>query len=232
MKQIQKKIFLFLIFITVNISVAQASVTYNVEGLFTEPNAYNTVFTGTFDWDGSTLSNLQGVMNSSMVFKADEPNLSLSNNLITSVDGSVVTASIFLNPSSVVFANGGYDATISNYPDFTSFDTRGFAPSPNPENAYFTFSFDTVGDMLTSTGITTSMEYGDCTGLGMMGSQCMTAFGDVTLMTGDRLLGDGTMKGFSSSLTISAVPVPAAVWLFGTALAGLVGVSRKRVLAA
>ena len=231
MKQIQKKIFSFLIFTIANISVAQASVTYNVEGIFTEPNAYNTVFTGSFDWDGSALTNLQGVMNSSMAFQEHEPNLSLSNNLITNMDGSVVTASIFLNPSSVVFADGGYDATVHTFPS-APFDTRGFAPSPNPENAYFTFSFDTVGGMLTPVDITTSMEYGDCTAAGMMGSLCMTAFGDATIMVGDRLLGEGTMRGFSSSLTISAVPVPAAVWLFGTALAGLVGVSRKRVLAA
>jgi len=229
MKQIQKKIFLLLIFTTANISVAQASVTYNVEGIFTEPNAYNTVFTGTFDWDGSALSNLQGVMNSSMVFKEHEPNLSLSNNLITSLDGSIVTASIFLNPNSVVFADGGYDATVHTFPS-APFDTRGFAPSPNPENAYFTFSFDTVGGMLTPVDITTSMEYGDCTALGMMGSLCMTAFGDVIDPNASRPIGEGTMAGYSSSLTISAVPVPAAVWLFGSALLGMLGVSRKRTL--
>jgi len=232
MKHIQKNLFLFLLFILTNISIANANgVTYSVEGIFSEPNAYDTVFTGTFDWDGATLTNLQGVMNSSMSFKEHEPNLSLSNNLITNLDGSIVTASIFLNPSSIVFATGGYDAS----EEFMLTETvgiAGMAPTPNPNNAYFTFSFDTAGGELTPTGIGSTMQYGDCMPAGMMGSFCMTAFGDAKDPDASRLTGEGTMSGFSSSLTISAVPVPAAVWLFGTALAGLVGVSRKRVLAA
>ncbi len=32
-------------------------------------------------------------------------------------------------------------------------------------------------------------------------------------------------------LSVSAVPVPAAVWLFGTALIGFIGVSRRRKVA-
>ncbi|MDT8283315.1 MAG: VPLPA-CTERM sorting domain-containing protein [Gammaproteobacteria bacterium] len=35
----------------------------------------------------------------------------------------------------------------------------------------------------------------------------------------------------SLSITPSAVPVPAAVWLFGSGLLGLVGVARRRKLA-
>jgi len=227
MKQIKKKLFLFLIFIITNISAAQANVTtYNVEGIFTEPSAYDTIFSGTFDWDGSTLSNLQGAMNSSMFYKEDELNLTLSNNLITDMNGSVVTASIFLNPSSVVFATGGYDAT-EEYMLSETFGMAGIAPTPNPSNAYFTFSFDTVNDILTPIGVSSTMQYGDCTPEGMMGSLCMTAFGDV-LPGSSR--GAGTMSGYASSLSISAVPVPAAVWLFASALLGLVGVSRKRTL--
>jgi len=233
MKQFQKNLFAILIFITANISVVQASVaTYNVEGIFFEPNANNTVFTGTFGWDGSVLSNLQGVMNSSMVFQENTPNLSLSNNLITKMDGSVVTASIFLNTSSVVFATGGYDAT-EEYMFTDTIGAAGVASIPNQNNAYFTFSFDTAMGSLEPTRVSSTMEYGDCTAAGMMGSFCMTAFGGATSEVNGRLLGDGTMSGFASSLTISevsAVPVPAAVWLFGSAILGMVGVSRKRTL--
>jgi len=234
MKQIQKTFFSVLIFIIANISTAQANlVTYSVEGVFFEPNAYNTVFSGTFDWDGSALSNLQGVMNSAMVFQEDAPNLSLSSNLITNMDGSVVTASIFLNPSSTVFMTGGYDATEEPISGMTGF--AGIAPNPNPGNAYFTFSLDTAGGMVVPTDLTTTLQYGDCTASGMMGSLCMTAFGAATSELNGISRGGGTMSGYASSLTISevsAVPVPAAVWLFGTALAGMIGVSRKRIVVA
>ncbi len=33
---------------------------------------------------------------------------------------------------------------------------------------------------------------------------------------------------YIGSMTVSAVPIPAAVWLFGSALMGLVGVSRRK----
>ena len=35
-------------------------------------------------------------------------------------------------------------------------------------------------------------------------------------------------RGIGGTLTITPVPVPAAVWLFGSGLAGLVGVLRRR----
>jgi len=224
-------IFVALMVAITSITVAQANVTYNVEGVFFEPNAYNTVFTGTFDWDSdtNTLSNLTGVMNSSMFFVEDDQNLTLDNNLITSMSGSIVTSSIFLNTSSVVFATGGYDASVVGVVG-DIFTWGGVAPSLNPQNAYFTFSFDTAAGVLTPTEIGSTMQYGDCTSAGMMGPFCMTAFGDSISELGEPLVGEGTMSGFSSSLTISAVPVPAAVWLFGSALLGILGVSRKRTL--
>ena len=236
MKQIQRIFFLVLVFIIANISTVQANlVTYNVEGVFFEPNTQpnNTVFSGTFDWDGSTLSNLTGMMNSSMMVSESTPNLSLANNLITSQSGSIVTASIFLINDSAVFMTGGYDAAEHAFPSFPS---QGMAPSPNTNNAYFTFSFDTAGGMVAPTGLTSSMQYGDCTSDGMMSSSCMTGFGPSTGVNGiGNPIGEGTMGGFASSLVISevsAVPVPAAVWLFGTALVGMIGVSRKRNLQA
>jgi len=42
---------------------------------------------------------------------------------------------------------------------------------------------------------------------------------------------DMTPTGVGSEVTINAVPVPAAVWLFGSGLLGLVGVARRRTAA-
>lgn len=38
-------------------------------------------------------------------------------------------------------------------------------------------------------------------------------------------------RGFNLSVTIQPVPIPAAAWLFGGGLAGLVGLARRRMAA-
>jgi len=43
--------------------------------------------------------------------------------------------------------------------------------------------------------------------------------------------GTNTPEYLTASLAVSSVPVPAAIWLFGTALIGFVGMSRKTVVA-
>jgi len=212
-------------------SMAQAT-SYSVEGIFTEPMAMGgttTEFNGGFNWDTSldfatNTSNigLTGMMNSSMAFMPGMPNLSLTNNVLTSLSGTVVTASVFLNMGTNVFdatfGGGGYDAIGGAFPGTTS----------GTENAYFTFSFDTAGGMVAATGLTTTMQYGDCTADGMMGPACMTGFGVMSTANNTE---NGTMRGFAQSLTISevsAVPVPAAAWLFGGALVSLFGANRRK----
>jgi hypothetical protein len=200
-------------------SMAQAS-TYSVTGLFDEPMVADTVFNGTFNWDGTALTGLTGTMNSSMEYAPTAPNLTLNQNAIWGLNGSVVTASIFLNPSSIVFADGGFNAA-----------TSSTAPTPNPGNAFFTFSFDTAGGMVTPTGLTTSMQYGDCSALGMMGSTCMTGYGPVTGTRMGNPSGAGSMFAYAQALTITpatAVPLPAAAWLFGGGLMSLLGVNRRK----
>jgi len=219
-----------------SVSMAQAT-SYSVEGIFTEPMAMNgtqTVFNGTFDWDTSldftTNSNnmgLMGMMNSAMGVMPGMPNLSLTNHFVTSMDGSVVTASVFLKPGTDVFRTGGYDAS----EDFMGLGMYGVAPvsvvGTDTGNAYFTFSFDTAGSMVNPTGLTSTMQYGDCTSLGLMNSMCMTGFG----VQGMNSIENGSMDGYASSLMISevsAVPVPAAAWLFGGALISLFGANRRK----
>ena len=39
---------------------------------------------------------------------------------------------------------------------------------------------------------------------------------------------DGPFQGFNANFNVNAVPVPAAVWLFGSGLLGLIGVARRK----
>jgi hypothetical protein len=59
------------------------------------------------------------------------------------------------------------------------------------------------------------------------------ASGTSSLALTINVLGDAngdplTASTISSSITVSAVPVPAAVWLFGSGLLGLIGVARRK----
>ena len=223
------------ILMIVNTPFAQATIaSYDVTGVFVEPQTQpiNTTFNGSFEWDGAIVTNFHGTMNSSM-WETDDispipgvsyPLMNLNYQLSQSVDGDIVTANVFLENSTDVFMFGGYTAGdtmkygTSFGPDFEDGNT------PN-ENAYFSFAFDKT----TMTGILDEMVYGDCTAGGLMGQLCMT--GHSIAKVGF----SGTMAGVPESLTISevsAVPVPTAAWLFGTALAGMIGVSRKRIVAA
>jgi len=49
--------------------------------------------------------------------------------------------------------------------------------------------------------------------------------------SGFNLTGDGGTWDYEIQFSVSPVPVPAAVWLFGTALVGLVGFSKRRKVA-
>jgi hypothetical protein len=76
----------------------------------------------------------------------------------------------------------------------------------------------------------------DTTGLGMDWSG-----GELSLLIDEAWLGQTLQIGFTNTATnfngsgvfydnlnVSAVPVPAAAWLFGSGLLGLVGVARRR----
>ncbi len=241
MDKILKSIFAISIFMIANISTAQATVvSYNVTGILFEPQTQptNTTFNGNFEWDGTAVSNLHGTMNSAM-WETDDinpnpdlfifPLMHLNYQLAQSVDGDIVTATVFLKNTTDVFMYGGY-STGDSLKYGTSFGPNFEDGNTPNKNAYFSFSFDKT----TMTGILDDMVYGDCTAGGLMGQICMTGHSPATNSFGD-LVQSGTMAGAPESLTISevsAVPVPAAVWLFGTALAGMIGVSRKRIVVA
>jgi len=230
-----------------NIQMVQAGVvTYSVEGTFSEPMSLKTDFKGTFNWDGTSLSNLSGRMNSSMYGRYVEDEnanhmLTLNQNLIQSIDeNGFVTATIFKENTSDVYYGGGYEGVDVSFLKY-GFEGRGGAfgiladGNDANENAFFTFAFQTnatggitslgLHNVTNNPALVNQMIYGDCSANGLMSGGCMA--GEVTATS----LMEGTALSLNIS-QVSAVPVPAAVWLFGTALAGLVGVSRKRILAA
>jgi len=205
-----------------SVSMAQAT-TYTVSAVFNEPmkmsggTVGDTIFDGTFDWDGMAVSNASGMMNSSMASMNQDISLGGSTGTtVWSQTGSTVTVSVFKNLNDTnVFWGGGY--ATGDFRRYGGLDTAGNWDGNTPNaNAYMTFSFDTT----TMSGILADMVYGDCTANGlMMGETCMTGHS-----------AGGTMMATPLSLSIAAspVPVPAAAWLFGGALMSLFGANRRK----
>lgn len=264
-------------------SSAQAA-TYSVDGVFYETmtNGVNTEFHGTFDWDGTTVSNFTGTMNESMrgywtnaaghtytnygdYASLGKPNstalntywgqvndlaakgtfmLNLNQNLIQSDNGTTHTATIFKENTSNVYWGGGYvgNAATNNYIRYGN-HTMMYPQQPGEtvnENAFFTLAFnhDAAGN-ITSLGfndingnpvLVNQMIYGDCTvgSLMMSGQACMAG----------EPLGESMMAATALSLKVTQlsspapVPVPAAAWLFGGGLMGLIGASRRKSVVA
>lgn len=80
-----------------------------------------------------------------------------------------------------------------------------------------------------------SVEFTDANNWKMSGDLLMGPENALGLLLGTPLkdvgnfcLGVGSFSGCSNPVATSAVPVPAAAWLFGSALTGLLGLSRRR----
>jgi len=174
-----------------------------------------TKFDGTFKWDSATniISGLQGTQNESMYTPEEYPDISLKYQLAQSVNGDIVTATVFKEPTTDVFQGGGYQKGDMFYYGFRDGNERNY-------NAYFTLVFDKT----TMQPKVWDLVYGDCTPGGMMGAFCMTGHSEI-----------GTMNAwpiYAEISTISSVPVPAAFWLLGSSLLALLGFGRRTVKAA
>lgn len=229
-------------------SLAQAT-TYDVSATFSDGGIQGmTTFTGSFDWNASTdtLSNFTGMLSESMYQECTSlggfsssatcaasakspvpsqyltnvysqayangqaPVLSLTHDLATSMSGNLVTATVFLQNSTNAVSGGGYDVVSTDN-----------ATTYGNSNAFFTLVFDASN--ITNTSATASqIVYGDFTALGLM----MPMLSGTVGMTG--YASGGSMGGMPTELSIAAVPVPGAVWLFGSALAGLFGINRRK----
>ena len=116
--------------------------------------------------------------------------------------------------STDVVTPSGYDVVSTNN-----------ATTSGNNNAFFTLVFDKTN--LANTAATTSqIVYGDMTSLGLDDAD-VDRHGRYDRITSS----GGSMGGTPVALSIrggTAVPLPAAVWLFGSALVGLLGLGRRK----
>jgi len=215
---------------------AQAAVTtYNVSQTFNQVvynvshPTWDTIFTGTFDYNEhtQTVSNLMGSLTQAMTGNTVSRQLThqLSSVYDATLGGLLVTS--FLQNSTDVFAGGGFASTGLMGPVYTY----------GNQNAYATIFVNTTDPTaaLTQAQIN-KLAYGDCTpGSLMSASQtiCMAGWVKVTTGTlGEEILGaGGTMQGtypISQSIT-AAVPEPEtyALMLAGLGMVGFMARGRK-----
>jgi hypothetical protein len=131
---------------------------------------------------------------------------------IVDADGGFATIFVPLQDDNDDF-NLSYSISVGNS-TYTE-QTAGFFESEftvdDPANVESVVGFSlSIGDLLSFN----DLEVGAANGLPMIGSWSATDG-----ITGNVVSGD---------LTVSAVPVPAAVWLFGSGLVGFAGLNRKK----
>ncbi|MDH5570780.1 MAG: VPLPA-CTERM sorting domain-containing protein [Gammaproteobacteria bacterium] len=212
-----------------SIQISQAAmVSYNVtqtynQVVYDSTTGADTEFTGSFDFDTDTrmVTNFSGLLSQVMVeSNTGTPTyVSLDYQLSSVSDGmGGQLVSVFAQNTTDVFLGGG-------------FATGGKTTYGN-ENAYITIYVNLLDPAaaITDDQINNYLAYADCTPGGLMGSgTCMTGW--VDLSSGVPAAG-GTMRGtypITQTITaVSAVPVPAAVWLLGSGLIGLVGAGRRK----
>lgn len=110
----------------------------------------------------------------------------------------------------------------------------------------FTITFEqTVGSLLVAVSndnTTDSINFGlvatDSVGVNFSGTQVvlnnasggLVLFENISALTINNLNNNGISDGYDVAFhAVTAVPVPAAIWLFGSALIGLIGIARRKV---
>jgi len=109
------------------------------------------------------------------------------------------------------------NVTVDEYLEIT------FTENVLVENLWFNNNHDGgfhAGDLVTINGVDYAVALGIVDGANGIGA--------FSLMAGDKLtIAYKNEEFYLSGMAVSAVPVPAAVWLFGTALIGFIGYSRR-----
>jgi hypothetical protein len=156
------------------------------------------------------------------------------------VQAASVTGSMGL--TGAFTASGGTDLSDATSLDLTTATgtsgsgligtTVGFLTSGTINNSPFTFNPSTaVNSLLTIGGwqvdlSTISIVDQTTSVLNLAGSGAISGNGYDLTPTQWTLSANAT--GNSYSMTVTAVPIPAAIWLFGSGLLGLIGIARKK----
>lgn len=161
--------------------------------------------------------------------------ISFSNTSVTAELGDLITLDVLMDFTGDPTLGGGtdifYDASVLSYQSF------GFTSTSLALDTDFSRSPDVLSNELEG------LSFGNFNGLsgpGVVGTLTfqVIAFGDVVLSMAetDNLLAGGAFTSattFTSQAVnfgtagVTIVPVPAAVWLFGSGLIGLVGVAKR-----
>jgi len=163
--------------------------------------------------------------------------ISFNTTSVTAGIGDIITLDVLMDFTGDPTVGGGtdifYDASVLSFQSF-DFGTTTLTLDPS-----FSRSPDVLSNELEGLAFG---NFGGLSGPGIVGTLTFQAIavGDITLSMAetDNLLAGGA---FTSATTfgpqavsfgtadVSIVPVPAAVWLFGSGLLGLIGVSRKHM---
>jgi hypothetical protein len=230
------------------VQIAQADInTYNITESFAEPDyTYDTVFQGTFTYNTATntVSNLQGTLSEVMtgdgVNPSTETYITLSNQLVTQsvAGGSLVTA--FKNTNTNTFATSytsgghtytgdGWSATggVAVNSKYYGYGQPGATYANSGENASATVYIpDNPLTTLTQAQVN-QLAYADYTEGGQMGSVGMTGISPALYGKAGTMGGYPVSEVITQTSDIPSTPIPAAAWLLGSGLMGLVGLKRK-----
>ena len=150
-----------------------------------------------------------GTANASTVFAPTDGDI----NFISDTFNTGTQLAMF--DDSDVFYNSGTFLTITPLPENVAITSGGTAPG----------DFTATNEALATLNLTGS----DWFRLGISTDDGMTWAGDIsTSPAGTNLLNVTFSDGTVLSVDIKVVPVPPAVWLFGSGLLGLVGIARRR----
>lgn len=168
--------------------------------------------------------------------------------LILFVSGRVNAALVSWDLQDWVYNDGGtasgsfiFDADLNQYSNISIVTTNGSNRSgasygiPNPDSPGNSSVLITVTELLndlTGTPVLAASFDSNLTNAGGLVAVALGGFTFEGTCAGSRTFGCGNVTGplrrLISGSVASVVPVPAAIWLFGTALIGLVGFSKRR----
>ena len=113
--------------------------------------------------------------------------------------------------------NNGHFFDLSVFVDGVSMGTVSYSlPNPDGDTGFTDSSYPTDGIFALA------VDFADFGGLGI------DPVSKIRLIIGDGYTANSAVPSFIGAYNVAPVPVPAAVWLFGSGLLGLAGISRRK----